>query len=218
MKILVIDIGGTNIKAMVDSHENRRKLPSGPHMTPEEMVKGVQEMTKDWEYEVVSIGYPGVIKNGKIVYEPKNLGPGWRDFDFEKAFGMPVKIMNDAAMQALGSYKGGILFFLGLGTGMGSALVVHDALLPMELAHLSYRKGTFEDYVGLRGLNRLGQEKWQKHVHAVIRRFSAAFLPDDIVLGGGKSKLLTELPDGCRLGSNTYAYHGGLRLWDKQYH
>jgi predicted NBD/HSP70 family sugar kinase len=218
LKILVIDIGGTNVKVKATNDQERRKIPSGNFMTPEKMVSEVLEFTKDWEYDVISIGYPGVIKKGKIMTEPKNLGHGWTTFDFEKAFGKPVKILNDAAMQALGSYEGGVLLFLGLGTGMGSAIVAEGSVVPMEMAHLSYRKGTFEDYVGLRGLERMGQEKWQKHVEAVIERYQAAFLPDDIVIGGGNSKLLSALPPGCRLGNNHLAFDGGFRMWDNHYH
>jgi predicted NBD/HSP70 family sugar kinase len=218
LKILTIDIGGTNIKVKVNNDVERRKIPSGNYMTPEMMVSLVIEATSDWEYEVISIGFPGVIKKGKIVVEPKNLGDGWLGYDFEKAFGKPVKLINDAAMQALGSYQGDTMLFLGLGTGLGSALVAEGTVVPMELAHLSYRKGTFEDYLGLRGLERLGLEKWQQHVLVVVGRFKNAFLPDDIVLGGGKSKLLTDIPEGCRLGTNNNAYLGGFRLWDEHYH
>lgn len=214
MKILTLDVGGTNIKAKIEGPEERRKFPSGPHITPQLMVEGVKELVKDWDYEVISIGFPGVIKQGKILNEPANLGNGWVGFDFTKAFGKPVKLMNDAAMQALGSYKGeGVLLFLGLGTGLGSAIVVDGTVLPMELAHLSYRSGTFEDYLGLRGLEKYGKEAWQEHVFVVVERFRAAFLPDDIVLGGGKSKHLTEVPKGCRLGTNKLAYEGGFKLW-----
>jgi predicted NBD/HSP70 family sugar kinase len=211
---LVIDIGGTNVKAKIEGPEERRKLPSGPEMTPQMMVDGIIEMTKDWHYDVISIGFPGVIKHGLIQTEPKNLGDGWVGFDFSKAFGKPVKILNDAAMQALGSYDGsGVLLFLGLGTGLGTAIIVDGTVLPMELAHLSYKKGTFEDYLGLRGLNRLGPEKWEKHVHSVVERFADALLPDDIVLGGGNSKLLKTTPPGCRLGNNHLAFDGGFKLW-----
>ncbi|WP_194778262.1 ROK family protein [Pararhodonellum marinum] len=213
MKILVIDIGGTNVKVKTNNEEERRKIPSGGLLTPEQMVEEVLENTCDWEYEVISIGFPGVIKQGKIMTEPKNLGDGWLSYDFEAAFKKPIKLMNDASMQALGSYREGVLLFLGLGTGLGSAIVAHGTVVPMELAHLSYKLGTFEDYLGLRGLERMGQEEWQKHVFSVVGRFSAAFLPDDIVLGGGKSKLLTEIPHGCRLGTNKLAYEGGFRMW-----
>lgn len=217
MKLLVIDIGGTNVKVKANNLDERRKISSGEFMTPEKMVSEVIENTKDWEYEAISIGYPGIIKKGKIMTEPKNLGGGWVGFDFDASFGKPVRIINDAAMQALGSYREGVLLFLGLGTGLGSALVVEGKILPMELAHLSYRKGTFEDYLGLRGFERLGQEKWQRHVWAVVARFNAAFLPDDIVLGGGNSKLLTEIPSLCRLGNNHLAIDGGFRLWEEDW-
>jgi predicted NBD/HSP70 family sugar kinase len=214
LKILTIDVGGTNIKAKIEGPEERVKFPSGTEMTPEKMVEGVMEITQDWKYDVLSIGFPGIIKEGRVITEPKNLGAGWKGFDFQSAFGKPVKIINDAAMQALGSYSGkGVLLFLGFGTGLGSAIVLEGKVLPMELAHLSYLKGTFEDYLGLRGLESMGQEKWQKHVHAVVQRFQAAFLPDDIVLGGGKSKYIDDVPPGCRLGNNKLAYEGGFRLW-----
>jgi predicted NBD/HSP70 family sugar kinase len=214
MNILVIDIGGTNIKFLATSQTESRKFPSGNTLTPSKMVSGVIEQTKDWNYKAVSIGYPGVIKKNKILTEPHNLGSGWKGFDFEDAFKCPVKIINDAAMQALGSYEGGILLFLGLGTGLGSAVVVEGKVLPMEVAHLPYKKGTFEDYVGLRGLQKRGKKKWQKHVTLAIERLSAAINPDDIVLGGGNAKKLTELPAGCRLGQNSFAFNGGFRMWE----
>jgi len=214
MNVLVIDIGGTNIKILATGQTESRKLPSGPEMTPANLVAGINELAKDWEYEAISIGYPGIIKKGKIATEPHNLGPGWTTFDFEAAFKLPVKIINDAAMQALGSYNEGIFLFLGLGTGLGSAVVVDGAVLPMEVAHLTYKKGTFEDYVGLRGLQKRGKKKWQKHIALVIERLSAAINPDDIVLGGGNSKKLTELPPGCRLGENSFAFTGGFRMWE----
>lgn len=183
-------------------------------MTPTHLVREVMRETSDWEYEVISIGIPGVVKQGRIATEPVNLGSGWRDFDFESAFGKPVKIMNDAAMQALGSYEGGVMLFLGLGTGLGSALVSHGHVIPMELAHLSYKKGVFEDYVGKRGFQKLGASKWNKHVNYIVRRFDIAFNPDEIVLGGGNSKHITKVPHKCRLGNNHMAYEGGLRMWD----
>ncbi|MCH7400392.1 ROK family protein [Belliella kenyensis] len=214
MKILVIDIGGSNVKVRVNNGEERRKIPSGNFMTPTHLVREVMRETSDWEYEVISIGIPGVVKQGRIATEPVNLGSGWRDFDFESAFGKPVKIMNDAAMQALGSYEGGVMLFLGLGTGLGSALVSHGHVIPMELAHLSYKKGVFEDYVGKRGFQKLGASKWNKHVNYIVRRFDIAFNPDEIVLGGGNSKHITKVPHKCRLGNNHMAYEGGLRMWD----
>lgn len=216
MKILVIDIGGSNVKVRVNNGEERRKIPSGTFMTPQKMVEDVVKATSDWDYEVISIGYPGVIKVGKITAEPKNLGQGWVGFDFESAFGKPVKIMNDAAMQALGSYDTGVMLFLGLGTGLGSALVSHGHVVPMELAHLTYKKGVFEDYLGKRGFQHMGAAKWTKHVIAVVRRFSIAFIPDEIVLGGGNSKHLTKTLPNCRLGNNQMAFEGGLRMWKKE--
>ncbi|MFD2036084.1 ROK family protein [Belliella marina] len=214
LKILVIDIGGTNVKVRVNNGEERRKIPSGTFMTPQNMVNEVLKHTEDWEYEVISIGFPGVIKEGKITSEPKNLGHGWVGFDFGSALGKPIKIMNDAAMQALGSYESGVMLFLGLGTGLGSAIVSHGHVVPMELAHLSYKKGVFEDYLGKKGLKGLGVGKWTKHVNAVVRRFTIAFIPDDIVLGGGNSKHLTKLPPKCRLGNNHMAFDGGLKMWE----
>lgn len=214
LKILVIDIGGTNVKVKANNDQERRKIPSGSFLTPQKMVSEVLEFTKDWEYDFISIGYPGIIKKGKIMTEPKNLGQGWVGFDFESAFGKPVKIMNDASMQALGSYREGVLLFLGLGTGLGTAIVVDGCVIPMELAHQPYKKGTFEDYVGLRGLERMGLTKWHIHVKNIISRFSDAFLPDDVVIGGGNSKLLTELPPLCRFGNNSLAFQGGFRMWE----
>lgn len=218
MNVLVIDIGGTNIKFLATAQSESRKFPSGNSLTPAEMVAGVIEQTKEWDYEAVSIGYPGVVKKNKIKTEPHNLGQGWTTFDFESAFKLPVKIMNDAAMQALGSYEGGILLFLGLGTGLGSAVVVDGKVLPMEVAHLPYKKRTFEDYVGLRGLQKRGKKKWQKHVAMAIERLSAAINPDDIVLGGGNAKKLKEIPAGCRLGKNSLAFAGGFRMWENFNH
>lgn len=216
LKILVIDIGGSNVKVRVNNGEERRKIPSGTFMTPQKMVEDVLNATRDWDYEVISLGYPGVIKAGKIMAEPKNLGQGWIGFDFESAFNKPIQIMNDAAMQALGSYDKGVMLFLGLGTGLGSALVSHSHVVPMELAHLTYKKGVFEDYLGKRGFQHMGPAKWTKHVIAVVRRFSIAFIPDEIVLGGGNSKHLTKTLPNCRLGNNQMAFEGGLRMWESK--
>lgn len=213
MNVLVIDIGGTNIKFIATGQE-RRKFPSGPDMTPQQMVEGVLAATNDWKFDAVSIGYPGRVHQGRIVADPFNLGPGWKDFDFQSAFGKPVKLINDAAMQALGSYQGGVMLFLGLGTGLGSALIADGVLVPMELAHLAYRKGTYEDYVGCRGLERLGKKRWRRHVEIGISRLTAAINPDDVVLGGGNAEKLKALPPGCRLGDNLNAFVGGFRLWD----
>lgn len=215
MQVLVIDIGGNNIKMLVTGQQTPRKVPSGPALTPQKMVHHVQNATSDWQYEAITIGYPGAILQGKIVLEPRNLGPGWVDFDFTAAFGKPTKLINDAAMQALGSYEGGRMLFLGLGTGLGSAMIVDHAIAPLELAHLPYKKGrTFEDYVGNRGLERLGRKKWQKAVEDVISRLQAALVADSVVLGGGNIKKLKRLPTGVRMGDNLNAFTGGFRLWE----
>ena len=214
MNVLAIDVGGTNVKLLASGHETRRKFPSGPKMTAKLMVDEVRKAAADWEFEVVSIGYPGPVLDGRILAEPHNLGAGWAGFNFEKAFGCPVKVLNDAAMQALGSYKGGRMLFLGLGTGLGSAMIIDGSLQPMELAHLPYRKGTYEDYVGLRGIERYGKKKWKKHVFDVVEKLTAALEPDDVVLGGGNVKLLKALPPKCRAGNNANAFVGGYRLWE----
>ena len=214
MNILVIDIGGTNVKILATGQAAPQKFPSGPKMTPQQMVSGVRELGREWRYDVVSIGYPGRIHQGRPVSEPHNLAAGWIGFDFEAAFDCPVKLLNDAAMQALGSYKGGTLLFLGLGTGLGSALVVEGTVVPMELGHLSYKRRTYEDHVGNRGLKRLGKKKWSEHVGYAVGRLIEVLDPDDIVLGGGNAKKLRQLPPGCRLGSNAHAFLGGFRLWE----
>ncbi len=215
MKVLAIDIGGSNVKILATGQKAARKFPSGPAMTPHEMVQGVRKLAAGWNYDVIAIGYPGPVRGGMPIHEPHNLGPGWVGFDFEQAFGCPVKVINDAAMQALGSYKSGTMLFLGFGTGLGSALVVQGGIVvPMELGHLSYLKGTIEDYVGLRGLKRLGKKKWRKHVAFGITRLMGVLYADDVVLGGGNARLLEKLPAGCRLGDNAYAFIGGFRLWD----
>jgi polyphosphate glucokinase len=216
MKILVVDVGGTNVKILASGQTDPRKLPSGLTMTPRKMVSGVKELAGDWKYDVVSIGYPGVIHRGCVVTEPRNLAPKWVGFDFNAAFGCPVKLINDAAMQALGSYRKGVLLFLGLGTGLGSALVVEGKVIPLELAHLPYRKGTYEDYVGLRGLKRFGRRKWRKIVALAADRLMAALLPDDVVIGGGNAKKLKAMPPGCRAGNNANAFIGGFRLWEEE--
>ena len=214
-KILVIDIGGTNVKMLASGQKEPRRFPSGPTMTPAAMVKQVKEATKDWDYDRISIGYPGPIINGRPLREPHNLGKGWIAFNLAKAFGLPVKIINDASMQALGSYEGGHMLFLGLGTGLGSAMIVDGTLEPMELAHLLYKKGkTYEDYLGIRGLERLGKKKWRRHVAKVVERLKEALAADYVVLGGGNSKKLTHLPQSARLGDNHNAFIGGFRLWE----
>jgi polyphosphate glucokinase len=215
MKILVIDVGGTNVKILATGQQEPIKIPSGRKMTVQKMVEDVLKATAGWNYDAVSIGYPGPVVHGKPVCDPHNLAPGWLGFDFDAAFGRPVKVTNDAAMQALGSYQGGRMLFLGLGTGLGSAMIVDGLLEPMELAHLPYKKSrTYEDYLGLRGLKRLGKKKWREHVAAVVEKFRTALEADDIVLGGGNAKLLKDLPAGARLGDNANAFTGGFRLWE----
>jgi len=213
VNVLAVDIGGTNVKILVSGENEPRKFPSGPHLTPREMVTGVKKLAQGWKYEVVSIGYPSMVIHNHPVAEPRNLGRGWVGFDYRAAFGKPVKIVNDAAMQALGSYKGGKMLFLGLGTGLGSTVIADGIVEPMELAHLPYRKGTYEDYVGLRGLKKRGKKKWRQHVAKVVAQLTGALEPDDIVLGGGNVKKLKELPAGCRRGNNANAFIGGFRLW-----
>ena len=216
MIVLVIDVGGTNVKVSATGRKDPIKIPSGPEMTAQQMVDAVLNATKDWKYAAVSIGYPGPVVHGKPLAEPPNLGGGWVGFNFKAAFQRPVKLINDAAMQALGSYESGRMLFLGLGTGLGSAMIVDGVLEPMELAHLPYKKGrTFEDYVGLRGLKRLGKKKWAKAVEDVVRRCTQALEADYVVLGGGNAKKLKHLPKGTKLGNNANAVIGGLRLWEK---
>lgn len=215
MKVLVVDVGGTNVKILATGKKQPRQFPSGPKSTAKEMVAGVKKLAKDWKYDAVSIGFPGPVLRNRPVSEPYNLGPGWAGFDFEAAFKCPVKLMNDAAMQALGSYKRGKMLFLGLGTGLGSAIVVDGIVEPMELGHLPYRTQTFEDYVGIRGRNRLGQKKWEEAVRDVIARLVAALAPEEVVLGGGNVKNLNKLPPGCRAGDNANAFVGGFRVWEK---
>jgi ROK family len=218
MKILVIDVGGTHVKVRDTGRKNRVEILSGLKMTANKMVAAVRKITAGWKYDVVTIGYPGPVLHGHIVSEPHNLGRGWVKFNFKKAFGRPVKIINDAAMQALGSYQGKRMLFLGLGTGLGSAMIVDGVLEPMELAHLPYKKGrTYEDYVGLAGLKRLGKKKWRHHVNDVVNQLKAALEADYVVLGGGNAKLLKKLPPGSELGDNANAFRGGLRLWKKSY-
>jgi polyphosphate glucokinase len=201
------------VKAVLNGLDERRRFSSGPDLTAAEMVEGVLEQTADWEYVGVSIGVPGPVIDGKVVREPVNLGEGWLGFDFEKAFGKPTKVINDAAMQALGSYEGGRMLFLGLGTGLGTTLIIDGVLAPMELGHLPYRKATYEDYVGEAGLERDGRKRWQKHVLETIGHLSAALLPDYVVLGGGNARALEVIPENCRLGQNEDAFLGGFRLW-----
>jgi polyphosphate glucokinase len=217
MKILVIDVGGTHVKVLATGRKTPIKIKSGSTLTPRRMVAAVKRVTEGWHYDAVSIGYPGAVMHGRPVHEPYNLGPGWVGFDFQRAFGKPVKVINDAAMQALGSYRGGRMLFLGLGTGLGSALVVDGIVEPTELAHLPYKKGrTYEEYVGLRGLERLGKKKWRRAVEDVATRLKYALQTEDLVLGGGNAKLLKKLPPDSRLGSNANAFIGGFRLWNEK--
>jgi polyphosphate glucokinase len=214
-RVLAIDVGGTHVKVLATGRRTPVHIPSGPHMTARGMVKAVKDATATWKYDVVSIGFPGPVLHGKAVAEPKNLGGGWVGFDFRKAFRKPVKMVNDAAMQALGSYRGGRMLFLGLGTGLGTALIVDGVLEPMEIAHLPYKKGkTYEDYVGLRGLKRLGKKKWRRQVADVVQKLAMALEAEDIVLGGGNVKKLDGLPPHARPGDNANAFMGGYRLWD----
>jgi polyphosphate glucokinase len=215
MNVLVVDIGGTHVKILATGQKHSREFPSGPKLTARQMVTGVKNLAKDWSYEAVSIGYPGPVVRNRPLAEPYNLGSGWAGFDFEAAFKCPVKVMNDAAMQALGSYKHGKMLFLGLGTGLGSAMVVDGIVEPMELGHLPYRRRTFEDYIGVAGHDRLGQKKWEQAVKDVVARLIAALEPEDVVLGGGNVKKLKRLPPGCRAGDNANAFVGGFRLWQK---
>jgi len=216
MKTLVIDVGGTHVKLHATGHPKRMKIPSGTNMTAKKMVAAVQKIIAGWKYDGITIGYPGPVLHGHIVSEPHNLGAGWVRFDFTKAFRCPVKIINDAAMQALGSYEGKRMLFLGLGTGLGSAMIVDGVLEPMELAHMPYQKGrTYEDYVGLAGLKRLGKKKWRRYVNDVVKQLKTALEADYVVLGGGNARLLKQLPAATRIGDNANAFRGGLRLWSK---
>lgn len=216
MTILAIDVGGTHIKLKLQGNDEVRKRPSGPGMTPKKMIDLVRSSTEDWKFNRISIGCPGPVVDGVIQSEPPNLAEGWVGFDFASALGCPVKLINDAAMQALGSYDGGRMLFLGLGTGLGTTLIFNGFLVPMELGHLPYKKGlSFEDYVGQAGMKRLGRQKWMQIVFDIVARLRAAFLAEYVVLGGGNAKKLDELPPACRLGDNRNAFLGALRLWDK---
>jgi polyphosphate glucokinase len=216
MRILVIDVGGTHIKLTATGRRTPIEIPSGPTMTAKKMVRLVRKAVAGWKYAAISIGYPGPVLHGKPVSEPRNLGGGWVGFDFRKAFGRPAKLINDAAMQALGSYTRGRMLFLGLGTGLGSALIVDGVLEPMELAHLPYQKGrTYEDYVGAAALKRSGKKKWRRDVRKVIKLLKRALQADTVVVGGGNAKLLHQLPTGVRLGTNSNAFVGGYRLWTR---
>ena len=213
MRVLVVDVGGTNVKILATGATEPRKFPSGPTLTAARMVAGVRKLASDWKYDAVAIGYPGPVVHDRPLAEPFNLAPGWVGFDYRKAFKRPVKIINDAAMQALGSYEGGKLLFLGLGTGLGTALIVDGIVEPMELGHLPYKNATYEDYVGLRGLERYGKKKWRQYVADVVTKLRFALEPDDVVLGGGNVTKLKELPPDTRAGDNANAFIGGFRLW-----
>ena len=214
MNVLVIDIGGTNVKVLASGEETSRRVPSGRTLTPQRMVSQVKRLVGDWSYDVLSIGYPGAVRAGRISADPRNLGPGWVGFDLQRAFGRPVRIMNDAAMQALGSYEGGTMLFLGLGTGLGAALIADGVVVPLELNRLPYKKATYEDYVSQRAMLRLGKKKWRSNVERVADQFIGALLPDDVVIGGGNASKLKRIPKGSRTGSNDCAFRGGFRMWE----
>jgi polyphosphate glucokinase len=216
MKILVLDVGGTHVKLLATGHKTRLQFDSGPKLTAKTLVAEVKAITAKvgWEYEAISIGYPGPVLHNRPVAEPHNLAKGWVGFEYARAFHRPVKIVNDAAMQALGSYRGGRMLFLGLGTGLGSALVVDSVIEPMELAHLPYKKGrSYEDYVGLKGLKCLGKKKWRRNVTKVVGLLKAATQADYVVIGGGNARLIKKLPPFTRPGDNNNAFRGGFRLW-----
>jgi polyphosphate glucokinase len=212
-RVLVVDVGGTSVKVLASGQSESRSFRSGLTLTPTRMVSRVKKLVADWPHDVVSIGYPGPVWHGRPVAEPHNLGRGWVGFDFAKAFGCPVKVINDAALQALGCYQGGKMLFLGLGTGLGSAMIVEGIVEPMELAHLPYKKGTYEEYLGLGGLKRCGKKKWRRHVIDAVKRLIDALQPEDTVIGGGNVAKLKALPLGCRPGDNAHAFRGGFRLW-----
>lgn len=215
MKVLAIDVGGTSVKILATGQKEPRKFPSGPDLDPKSMVQQVKKLAEGWDYDAVSIGIPAPFLRGHMILNPHNLGPGWTAFDFRAAFGCPVKLMNDAAMQALGSYKKGKMMFLGFGTGLGAAFVIDGAAESRELAHLPYKKRTYEDYVGRKALQKLGKKKWRKNVEIIVTRLIETLKPDDVVIGGGNAKKLKKLPKGCRLGDNANAFIGGFRLWNK---
>jgi len=215
MNVLVIDIGGTHVKVLATGRKAHREFDSGPTLTPKQMVADVKKLVADWKYEAISIGYPGPVLRNRPVSEPWNLGKGWAGFNFEPAFKCPVKVVNDAAMQALGSYKGGKMLFLGLGTGLGSAMILDGIIEPMELGHPPYKKATFEDYAGIRGVKKYGKKKWRSFVYDIVKRLVAALEPDDVVLGGGNVHKLKKPPPGSRTGDNNNAFLGGFRLWQQ---
>jgi polyphosphate glucokinase len=214
MRTLVVDVGGTNIKVRASGHRVPLKLDSGPTLTPRDMVRAVRDAVSEWKFDRVSIGYPGPVRDGKPLRDPWNLGPGWVGFDFRKAFGKPVRLVNDAAMQALGSYEGGRMLFLGLGTGLGSALIQGGVLIPLEVGHLPYRGGkSYEQWIGEAGYQRLGKRRWRRQVATIVELLSEALLADYVVLGGGNVRHMKRLPKGVRRGRNANAFTGGVRLW-----
>ncbi len=214
MNVLVVDVGGTHVKILATGQKDKREFSSGAKLTAKKMVAKVRALAADWQYDVVTVGYPGPLLHQRIAAEPHNLGKGWMGFDFAASFGRPVKLVNDAAMQALGGYRGGRMLFLGFGTGLGTTLIVDGVVEPMELGHLPYKKATYEDYVGARALERMGRKKWSKYVLDVIERLRGALVPDEVVLGGGNARCLEKLPERCRRGDNANAFVGGFRLWE----
>ena len=214
MNVLVIDVGGSNVKTLATGHKTVRKMASGRKLTPSQMVAGVRDLARGWKYDVIALGIPSAVARNQPIGEPPNLGKGWVEFDYAAAFGRPVRIINDAAMQALGAYQGGKMLFLGFGTGLGTTLICDGTIIAMELAHLPYKRATFEDYVGDAALKRDGKKKWRETVDDVIVRLTAALLPEDIVLGGGNARHIQHLPPLCRRGDNADAFTGGFRLWD----
>ena len=214
--VLTVDVGGSNVKAVLNGVDERRRFPSGKKLTAEQMVTRVLELTADWTYVGVSVGVPAPVVNDRVLRDPVNLGKGWKGFDFAEAFGRPTKVLNDAAMQALGSYQGGRMLFLGLGTGLGSTMILDGTIAPMEIGHLPFRKATYDDYVGERGRERLGQSRWRKAVFDTVAQLSTVLLPDYVVLGGGNVVHLKKLPPNCRIGHNEDAFLGGFRLWVDQ--
>jgi polyphosphate glucokinase len=217
MKVLAVDVGGSHVKILATGQKQKREIVSGPRMTARQMVSRVKKLSEGWAYEVVSVGFPGPVLHNRPVAEPYNLGLGWMGFDFASAFDLPVRVVNDAAMQALGSYEGGKMLFLGLGTGLGSTMIVNGIVEPMELGHLPYKKGTYEDYVGNQGLDRVGKKRWRKLVKDVVERLVTALEPEDVVIGGGNIIHLKKLPRGCRAGDNAHAFIGGFRMWNNTY-
>ena len=214
MDVLTVDVGGSHVKALASNQQERRRFESGPTLTPRQMVEGVLAIVDGWSWDVVSVGIPTPVHGGMPIAEPVNLGDGWVGFDYGGAFGKPTKVVNDAAMQALGSYEGGRMLFLGLGTGLGSALIAEGVLEPLELGHLPFRKKTFEDYVSARALDKHGKKEWKQAVFEVVERLSAAMQPDYVVIGGGGAEELDVLPPKARRGDNASAFVGGFRLWD----